>query len=412
MMAPAAILLNEPAVRQALELLNGGGEEARVVGGAVRNALLGRPVHEYDIATTATPDAVIARAEKARLRSIPTGIAHGTVTVLIQGLPFEITTLRQDVETDGRHAVIRFGRDFADDARRRDFTINALSMGLDGEVHDYTGGLDDIAARRVRFIGDAAQRIREDFLRVLRFFRFSADYAEGPLDPDGLAAAIRERAGLAILSRERVRQELLKLLAARRAAAVVDVVSACGLLGPLLQGVAQPGRLARLLAIDPEAEPLLRLAAIGVQVVEDAERLREALRLSNQEAARLSTAAKALVLLHGTDSPPPAGTLRAMLFEVGRQGATDALRLAHAESRCVPDDSQWRSALLFIQDTPEPHLPFSGADLMARGFSGRALGEALKTLQAKWIRAGFPQDPRTLAALLGEIGGATPSSQG
>ena len=414
MTSAAAALLEKAELRQALELLNGGGEEARVVGGAVRNALLGRPVHEYDIATTATPDVVIARAEQARLRSIPTGIAHGTVTVLIQGLPFEITTLREDVETDGRHAVIRFGRDFADDARRRDFTINALSMGLDGQVHDYTDGLADLAARRVRFIGDAGQRIREDFLRVLRFFRFSADYADGALDADGLAASIRERAGLAILSRERIRQELLKLLAARRAAAVVEVVSACGLLGPLLQGVAQPGRLARLLAIDPDADAdaTLRLAATGVQIVEDAERLREALRLSNQEAMRLSTAAKALAPLHGFDSPPSSGVLRTMLFSVGRQGACDALRLAQAESRAAPDDSGWRSALRFLEDTPEPHLPFSSADLMARGFSGRALGEALKALQAKWIRAGFPQDPRTLAALLAEIGGATPSSQG
>ena len=411
MTSAATALLEQPELRQALELLNGGGEEARVVGGAVRNALLGQAVHEYDIATTATPDVVIARAEKARLRSIPTGIAHGTVTVLVQGMPFEITTLREDVETDGRHAVIRFGRDFADDARRRDFTINALSMGLDGEVHDYSDGLADLAARRVRFIGDAAQRIREDFLRVLRFFRFSADYAEGPLDADGLAASIRERAGLSILSRERVRQEMLKLLAARRAGVVVEVVSACGLLGPLLQGVAQPARLTRLLAIDPDADPLLRLAATGVQIVEDAERLRAALRLSNQEAARLQAAAGAVVALHGMNEPPPLGDLRAMLFAGGRQSACDALLLAHAESRAAPDDAAWRAAGRFLQDTPEPHLPFSGADLMARGFSGRALGEALKTLQAKWIRAGFPQDPRSLAALLAEIGGQTPPSQ-
>ncbi|WP_158809504.1 CCA tRNA nucleotidyltransferase [Beijerinckia sp. L45] len=409
MTSQAASLLGNPALRQALELLNGDGEEARVVGGAVRNALLGRPVHEFDIATTATPDVVVARAENARLRSIPTGIAHGTVTVLVGGVPFEITTLREDVETDGRHAVIRFGRDFVDDARRRDFTINALSMGLDGQVHDYTGGLADLAARRVRFIGDAGQRIREDFLRVLRFFRFSADYADGPLDAEGLAAAIRERAGLAILSRERIRQELLKLLVARRAAAVVAVISECGLLGPLLHGVAQPARLSRLLRIDPEADGPLRLAALGVQISEDAERLRMALRLSNQEAARLDTAAKALVALHGIDLPPPIGDLRTMLFRAGRQGACDALRLAQAESRAAASDSAWSAALRFLRDTPEPHMPFSGADLMARGFSGRALGEALKNLQAQWIRAGFPQDSRTLAALLDDVGKSTPS---
>jgi poly(A) polymerase len=406
MTTSAAALLAVPALREALELLNRDGEEARVVGGAVRNALLGRPAHEYDIATTATPEQVIDRAKDARLRSIPTGLAHGTVTVLVRGVPFEITTLREDIETDGRHAVIRFGRDFANDANRRDFTINALSMGLDGAVHDYTGGLADLAARRVRFIGDPGQRIREDFLRVLRFFRFSAEYAEGPLDADGLAAAIRERAGLAILSRERVRQELLKLLAARRVVPIISVVSACGLLGPLLRGVAQPARLARLIGVNAEADPLLRLAALGVQIVEDADRLRVALRLSNQDCARLEAAAKALVALHGSDRPPSLGDLRAMLFHSGRQGACDALLLAHAESRATPDDSAWRSALGFLQDTPEPQLPFSGADLMARGYSGgRALGEALKILQAKWIRAGFPQDPRILALLLDEVSG-------
>lgn len=407
MTSSAAALLAVPALREALDLLNGDGEEARVVGGAVRNALLGRPVHEYDIATTATPERVIDRAKQARLRSIPTGIAHGTVTVLVQGVPFEITTLRQDVETDGRHAVIRFGRDFADDANRRDFTINALSMGLDGAVHDYTGGLADLAAGRVRFIGDPGQRIREDFLRVLRFFRFSAEYADGPLDAEGLAAAIRERAGLAILSRERVRQELLKLLAAKRVVPIVAVVSTCGLLGPLLRGVAQPARLARLIGVYDAADPLLRLAALGVQTVEDADRLRDALRLSNQDVARLDAAAKALVALHGSDRPPSFGDLRALLFHSGRQGSCDALLLAHAESRAAPDDPAWRSALGFLQDTPEPQMPFSGADLMARGYcGGRALGEALKLLQAKWIRAGFPKDPRTLALLLDDVSGA------
>jgi poly(A) polymerase len=390
----ASSLLALPALRAVLRLLDGDGEEARVVGGAVRNALLGRPVHEYDIATTATPDVVIARARAAGLRSIPTGIAHGTVTVLVEGLPFEITTLREDVETDGRHAVIRFGRDFAMDARRRDFTINALSMGLDGTVHDYTGGANDLKAGRVKFIGDAGQRIREDFLRVLRFFRFSADYADGPLDADGLAAAIRERDGLAILSRERVRQELLKLLAARRVAPVTRVMAESGLLGPLLRGVAQPARLARLVAIAGDAaDPVLRL--------------------SNQEAARLDQVAKALTGLHASDQPPSLGDLRALLFETGRQGACDALHLAHAESRAAADDSRWRSALRFLQDTPLPRLPFSGADLLARGFSGgRGLGEALKALQGKWIRAGFPQDPRTLASLLDEVSGNTrPPSQ-
>ena len=398
----AASLLRFAPLRAVLELLTRDGEEARLVGGAVRNALLGRPVHEYDIAATAVPDVVVARAAAAGLRSVPTGLAHGTVTVLAGGMPFEVTTLREDVETDGRHAVIRFGRNFAEDAHRRDFTVNALSLDLEGRVHDYTGGLADLAAGRIRFIGEARRRIREDYLRVLRFFRFSADYATGPLDADGLAAAIGERAGLAVLSRERIRQELLKLLVARRAEVVTATVAETGLLGPLLKGVPRPGRLARLVAAGGPADPLLRLAALAVAVVEDAERLRDALRLSNQDFARLHRAAATLAVIHGRDAPPSLGDLRGLLFTAGRTGARDALRLAHAESRAAADDAGWGAALRFLEDTPEPRLPFSGADLLARGLKGNALGQALKALQGQWIRAGFPQDPRALALLLEE----------
>ncbi|MDR3461553.1 MAG: CCA tRNA nucleotidyltransferase [Beijerinckiaceae bacterium] len=405
----AAALLGHPGLRQILELLNENGEEARVVGGAVRNTLLGEPIHEYDIATTAVPDAVIARAKKAGLRAIPTGIAHGTVTLIAQGMPFEVTTLREDVETDGRHAVIRFGRDFAADAVRRDFTINALSLGLDGELHDYTGGIADLTARRVRFIGDARQRIREDYLRVLRFFRFSAAYGGPALDREGLGAAIAERAGLAILSAERVRQELFKILAAPRAASVAAIMSEAGILGPLLHGVARPARLARLIAFGDDVDPLLRLAALAVAIPEDVLRLRDILRLSNPETARLERAARALATLHGLSAPPSLGDLRRLLFEAGRQGARDALRLAFADSGAEMDKSRWHAALRFVTDTPEPRLPFSGADLLARGLApGRGLGEALKILQANWIRAGFPQDPRSLAALLDDATQAAP----
>ena len=396
-------LLDNPGLRRTLELLDGDGEEARVVGGAVRNALLGQPATDFDIATTALPPAVIARARKAGLRTIPTGIAHGTVTLLVEGRPFEVTTLREDIETDGRHATIRFGRDFARDALRRDFTMNALSMGRDGEVHDYAGGLADLAAGRVRFIGDPATRIREDYLRILRFFRFSASYAAGAFDAAGLAAVIRERGGLARLSRERVRQELLKLLVARRAVAAVADMSDAGLLGPLLRSVPQPARLARLIAIAPEGDAILRLTAMAAIVGEDALRLQEMLRLSNAETARITHATSALVRLRG-DHAPSVNLLCEKLFEVGREGASDALMLAWAENGAAPDAAGWRSAAHFLRDTPEPRLPFSGADLIARGIAaGRPLGVALKRLQAAWIRAGFPQDPRSLAKLLDDV---------
>lgn len=399
----ARTLLDHPGLRRTLELLDGDGEEARVVGGAVRNALLDRPATDFDITTTARPETVIARARTVGLRTIPTGIAHGTVTLLVDGRTFEVTTLRDDIETDGRHAKIRFGRDFGRDALRRDFTINALSMGLDGNVHDYADGLSDLAAGRVRFIGDPATRIREDFLRILRFFRFSAGYAEGAFDPDGLAAAIRERAGLARLSPERVRQEVLKLLMMRRAVDAVAEMSGAGLLGPLLGGVPQPMRLACLIAIDPQVDAVLRLAATAAVVREDAARLRDALRLSNAETARIDRATSALSRLRGTTAPKP-GVLRERLFEDGREGAIDGLKLAWAESGTAADAPDWRGAANFLRDTPEPHPPFSGADLIARGIpAGKPLGAALKRLQAAWIRAGFPQDPRSLAALLDDV---------
>src|SRR4029077_2464537 len=200
-----------------LDVLDAGGEEARVVGGAVRNALLGIPIGEIDIATTAVPDEVVRRAKNAGFKPVPTGIEHGTVTVVIGGRPFEVTTLREDVETFGRHANVRFGRDWKKDAERRDFSMNALSAGADGHVHDYVGGLADLKARRVRFIGEASKRIAEDYLRILRFFRFHAAYGHGLPDAAGLAACIAARAGLGQLSRERVRMELLKLLLARHA---------------------------------------------------------------------------------------------------------------------------------------------------------------------------------------------------
>jgi poly(A) polymerase len=254
--AALAELLGRPALGRLLEILDCRGEETRIVGGAVRNALLGRPIADVDLATTATPVEVMARAEAAGFKAVPTGVEHGTVTVVAEGTPYEVTTLREDVETHGRRATVRFGRDFEADARRRDFTINALSLGLDGTVHDYVGGLADIASRRVVFIGEPAARIREDYLRILRFFRFNAEYSDGPLDPAGLSAALRERQGLAILSRERVRLEFLKLLAARRAVEVVETLALAGFALRIIRGVVELGRLSRAASPTPSTSGL------------------------------------------------------------------------------------------------------------------------------------------------------------
>jgi len=255
------------------------------VGGASCKTKLGLPVTEIDIATTAEPERVMALAEEAGLKAVPTGIDHGTVTVIANGQPFEVTTLRRDVETFGRHAKIAYTTSWEEDAKRRDFTLNALYADRDGKVFDPLGGYDDLAAGRVRFIGDAEARIKEDFLRILRFFRFHAYYGKGDMDAAGLDAAVKLRAGLEQLSAERVAGELRRILVAPQAARTVDALYDYGLLTGVLGGVPRLGRFERLVAIGaanalaPDAS--LRLAALAVFVEEDVARLAERLRLSN-----------------------------------------------------------------------------------------------------------------------------------
>ena len=398
-------LLRQGPLARVLAALNGGGEETRLVGGAVRDLALGQSAVDFDLTTTATADEVIRRAREAGFKVVLTGVEHGTVTVVVDGRPIETTTLREDVETDGRWAKVAFGRDFAADARRRDFTINSLTLSADGTVHDTVGGLEDLAAGRVRFIGDADARIHEDYLRILRFFRFSARFAANGLDRDGLSAAIRARDGLARLSRERVRAELMKVLVAQRASEVVEVMGECGFLEPILGGVGYASRLRRLIAIEAErragGDAVLRLAALGVAIPEDADRLRERLRLANAKADRLRAATTALIGLHGISAPPSFQGLRTLLFSAGRQAACDALMLSQAESGAPASDAAFDAAGRFLADAPEPRLPISGADLIARGVSaGRPVGRALRAFQTLWIRTGFPKEPETLTRLL------------
>src|ERR1700681_219470 len=245
-LADAPWLKSGPTAR-VLGSLNGDGEEARVVGGAVRNALLQIPPGDIDIATTALPDEVIRRARAAGIKSVPTGIEHGTVTLVVDGQPFEVTTLREDTETFGRKAKVAFGRDWAADAARRDFTINGLSVDADGVVYDYVGGLDDVAARRVRFIGDPNMRIAEDYLRILRFFRIHAAYGSGEPDRAGYLACIGARAGLAHLSAARARMEMLKLMVAPGAAGAITAMADGGLLLPVFGGIAYTGTCAAMI---------------------------------------------------------------------------------------------------------------------------------------------------------------------
>ena len=397
-----AAWLREGALPRLIAVLDRDGEEARVVGGAVRNALLGEPVHEHDVATTAVPDDVVRRVTAAGFKAVPTGIAHGTVTVVVGREPFEVTTLRQDVETYGRHAKVAFGRDWAGDAHRRDFTINALSVTADGTVYDYTGGLDDLEARRVRFIGEAKTRIAEDYLRILRFFRFHAAYGRGEPDRAGLHACIEGRAGLDQLSRERVRMETMKLLVAARATPTLAVMSEVGLLLRVLGGVPylaafeMMSKVEAALGIVPDAAR--RLGALGVATPEDAERLWQRLRLTNAEHARLSAMGA-----HWRQMSPARGeqAARAQLYRLKPEPYVDCALLAWARAQASAHDAAWRELASLPQRWTAPAFPLKAADFIARGLDkGRALGAAMRAAEAAWIEADFPTDAVSTEDLL------------
>jgi poly(A) polymerase len=393
--------LGEPPLGNLLAVLDSDGEEARVVGGAVRNALLREPHGDIDIATTATPQEVIRRVKAAGFKPVPTGIAHGTITVVAGGHPFEVTTLREDIETFGRHATVAFGRDWRRDAERRDFTMNALSASRDGNVHDYVGGLADVAARRVRFIGDAATRIAEDYLRILRFFRFHAAYGDGALDPAGVAACIAGREGLERLSRERIRIEIIKLLAARHPVPALAVMTEAGLLEQVLGGVPLLASFANMMKLEAAlglaGDPVRRLGALAVSVVEDADRLRDRLRLANAEYERLASMADRW--WHMSWELGEEGG-RVLLYRLGPVRFTDRVLLAWTRSAQGAADQPWHALATLPARWTAPAFPLRAAHFIARGVpKGPRLGAALAAAEEAWIAAGFPRDKAALTAI-------------
>src|ERR1700678_2162914 len=392
-------LRSGPAAR-VLGLLDGDGEEARVVGGAVRNALLKLPVDDIDIATTAVPAEVIRRARAAGIKSVPTGIEHGTVTLVIDAHPFEVTTLREDIETFGRKAKVAFGRDWQRDAERRDFTINALSVDAEGVVHDYVGGLDDIAARRVRFIGDPHIRIAEDYLRILRFFRIHAAYGSGEPDLAGYLACIAARAGLATLSAERVRMEMLKLMIAEGAANALVAMADGGLLLSIFGGVAYTGPFAAMVAAEHslglKADPVRRLGALAVAVTEDARRLAVRLRLTNNETRALDSMGHRWWRLAAMDE----ATARRRLYRLGADRYRDRLMLAWARAGGETPSARWRELATLPERWSAPKFPLEAADFIARGIAeGPALGHVLTLAEDAWLAADFPLDESALKAI-------------
>ncbi|ETX15027.1 poly(A) polymerase [Roseivivax halodurans JCM 10272] len=375
--------LSRPATQAVFSMLAGGGHAAYAVGGCVRNALLDAPVDDVDICTDARPERVMELCEAARLKAVPTGVDHGTVTVVSDGTGYEVTTFRADVETDGRRAVVRFSDDVLEDARRRDFTMNALYAGAGGEIVDPLGGLADLQARRLRFIEDPERRIREDYLRILRFFRFSAWYAdaEAGMDADALAAIASNLDGIAQLSRERIGQEIRKLLRAPDPAPAVAAMEATGALAATLPGTS-PRALAPLVHLEALAgvapAPLRRLAALG-------HRDGAALRLSKAESRSLTAIFAAVE--HGAGAEE-------LGYRFGEETARDALLIRSASlGEQMPTDALSRAAR-----GGRRKLPVKPRDLQP-AYEGPALGKRLKDLEEAWISSGFSATREQLLAL-------------
>lgn len=381
--------LQEQSLQKLLTVLSEGGEEARIAGGAVRNTFLGEPVADVDIATTTLPEETMRRATDAGFKTVPTGIDHGTVTVIADGKPYEVTTLRADVETDGRHATVAFGRDWKADAERRDFTINGLYADADGTVIDLVGGVADLKSRTLRFIGDPEQRITEDYLRILRFFRFFSWYGSGRPDAEGLKACARLKGRLAQLSAERVWSELRKLLAAPDPSRALLWMRQASVLTTVLPESEKWGidAIHTLVAAEQahgwQPDAMLRLAAI---VPPDAARLKamaERLRMSNDEAMRLEQFAM---------SAPANGSLSErefakMLYRGKPDGIEDRLRLAIAGGKQA---NKLLRQLDFAKTWERPRFPVGGDDLKALGMTaGPAMGARLKQLEDQWVASNF-----------------------
>lgn len=381
--------MRAPETRAVMDALG----EARFVGGCVRNALMGQAVADIDIATPLAPDQVTKRLEAAGIKAVPTGIDHGTVTAVKDGKPFEVTTLRRDVETDGRHAVVAFTSDWAEDARRRDFTMNALYASADGEVLDSVGGVDDLKAGTVRFVGDAVTRIREDYLRILRLFRFHAWYGKGEMDGEALRAAAAGKAGIAGLSAERIRKEMLRLLEAPDPMPSLRAMAAVGVLGAVLPGTLDLARLERLVAIDVDnffaPDAVLRLAALGGGAT---------LKLANAQKDRLDDLARADEKIVSYLS---IREVRRLLYKLGAARFKDRVFLKWADDPKASNFTQWRALLALADSWQRPRFPLTGGNVMNAGVpEGPLVGRVLGEVEDWWIESDFTDDEFSLAERL------------
>jgi poly(A) polymerase len=401
--------LKDPALQAALMALEKAGGTARVAGGAVRNALLGYPINDVDIATDLEPQAVCSALAKAGIHPVPTGIEHGTITAVVSTggtkSAFEVTTLRVDVETHGRRATVAFTDDWAVDAGRRDFTMNALYCDRSGALFDPLGGYADAIAGRVVFVGDAGARIEEDYLRILRFFRIHATYGKGVLDEAGLAACLARMGGLDILSAERVRQEVWKLLVARGALDVLAEMNRDGVLAQVLRVAPDFLRFERLaefeVAAKRPADPLLRFAALAVRPGDDAAALRRRFVLTNAETRRLEVLAHQREAVAVTAS---AVALRRLIYAHGVGGFGDMVLFDLSASQSAKARDAAVRALQLAGEWAVPTLPLAGRDIIDAGVDrGPMVGRILKQLEADWIGSDFQLSAEQLRVHLDKI---------
>ncbi|MDA1132868.1 MAG: CCA tRNA nucleotidyltransferase [Proteobacteria bacterium] len=401
-MRPAGKLGPQPwmqsrEVRLVVGALTAKRQTVRFVGGCVRDSVVQREFREVDIATPDDPGTVSDLLAAAGLKAIPTGIAHGTVSAISGGRTFEITTLRVDTETTGRHATVAFTDDWAADAARRDFTVNALYADPDGTLYDPTGGLPDLNAGRIRFVGNASARIAEDYLRILRFFRFFAYYGSPPANAEAMAACREHASGIARLSGERIAHELLRLLGAAAPAAVVQLMHEAGVLDRIAPEATDFARLAHLSRRDgDDPDPVRRLAAL-LRAEPEAIRARaEVLRLSNRNRDRLA----GLAALPPVSPTADERVLRRALYAVGREKFRDDVYLRWAED-AIGTHPGWREVLTFPDRWTPPVFPLGGDDALALGLNGAAVGAALAAVEAWWIGEDFTPDR---AACLDRLG--------
>ena len=397
--------LQSESVQKIFSILEESGAETRVVGGAIRNSILGLEIKEIDFATTATPDEVIALFTAKKIRTIPTGVEYGTVTVVLDSENYEITTLREDIKTDGRHAVVKFGKNWSKDAKRRDFTMNALYLDRYGKLFDYTGGYHDCLDKKIEFIGSAEQRIKEDYLRILRYFRFMATFGFVEFDKATMSAILKNKNGLNQLSPERISMEMKKILVGSFAAEIIEKMVETGLFQILTGGDVRLPQFQKLMqlskSLEFEINPTVMIYTLVISDSEDIDRVVEKMHFLNSERKRMHSIYEfsKVSILDLADLE-----LTKLLYKYGRQTSFDGVLIQFINGQLPEQKSKLNLILRKLSELEIPEFEISGKDLITMGVKpGKQMGELLKRGESAWINSGFKLSKNELLQLIGNL---------